>query len=219
MSVALPEPCLCLVTDRNLAVGDDLVRRVSLAVEGGVDMVQLREKDLSRSQLLKLATELRNAVGTRALLIVNGQPEVSAEAEAQGVQLGEGSMPVKAARKLLPPGSLVGRSVHGVETALDAASEEVDFLVMGTMYATDSHPGLLPGGPALMRAVAQACRVPLIGIGGITRDNLSEVVAAGASGVAVIRSILAADDPGAAARGLKQSLTDAWRSRPLLTNP
>ena len=182
-------------------------------------MVQLREKDLSRSQLLKLATELRNAVGTRALLIVNGQPEVSAEAEAQGVQLGEGSMPVEAARKLLPPGSLVGRSVHGVETALDAASEGVDFLVMGTMYATDSHPGLLPGGPALMRAVAQGCRVPLIGIGGITRDNLSEVVAAGASGVAVIRSILAADDPSAAARGLKQSLTDAWRSRPLLTNP
>ena len=207
------------MTDRRLAGSSDLARRVSLAVEGGVDMVQLREKDLSRSQLLKLATELQIAIGTRASLIVNGRADLVAEAGVQGVQLGEEAIPVEAARKLLPQGSLVGRSVHSVEAARDAASEGADFLVVGTMYATDSHPGLPPGGPALMRAVAQDCGIPLIGIGGITRDNLSDVVAAGASGVAVIRSILAADDPGAAARGLKQSLTDAWRSRPLLTKP
>jgi thiamine-phosphate pyrophosphorylase len=219
MPVVLPEPCLCLVTDRNLAGSGDLAHRVSLAVEGGVDMVQLREKDLPRSQLLKLATELWNAIGTRAFLIVNGQPDVTAEVGAQGVQLGEESMTVEAARKLLPPGALIGRSVHTVKAAVDAASEGADFLVVGTMFATASHPGVPPGGPVLMRAVAHDCRVPLIGIGGITRDNLSEVVAAGASGVAVIRSILAAPDPRAAAQELKQSLADAWRSRPLSTNP
>jgi thiamine-phosphate pyrophosphorylase len=219
MSAALPEPCLCLVTDRSLASSGDLVRWVSLAVGGGVDLVQLREKDLPGSQFLKLATELRSAIGTHALLIVNGRADLAAEAGAQGVQLGEEAMTVGAARKLLPSGSLVGRSVHTVEAALSAVSEGADFLLVGTMYATDSHPGVPPDGPALMRAVAQDCRIPLIGIGGITRDNLSEVIAAGASGVAVIRSILAAPDPRGAARELKQSLADAWRSRPSLTNP
>ncbi len=219
MPAALPEPCLCLVTDRLLAGAGELAHRVSLAVEGGVDLVQLREKDLPGSQLLKLAKELRGAIGTRASLIVNDRAEVAAEVGAQGVQLGEEAVPVKTARKLLPSGALIGRSVHSVEAALDAVSEGADFLVVGTMYATDSHPGVPPGGPALMLAVAQECRVPLIGIGGIARENLSEVVAAGASGVAVIRSILAAPDPRAAAGELKQTLTDAWRSRPLLTNP
>lgn len=223
MPSALPEPCLCLVTDRLLDGPGNLVRRVSLAVESGVDMVQLREKDLSASQLAELASELLSAIGSRASgsrvsLIINDRADVAAEVGAQGVQLGEDAMPVETARGLLPPGAMIGRSVHSVEAALDAGSQGADFLVVGAMYTTATHPGVPPGGPALMRAVAESCRLPLIGIGGITGDNLSEVIGAGASGVAVIRSILAEPDPAAAARELKQSLTRAWEARSRVGN-
>lgn len=218
MSVCLPEPCLCLVTNRNLVTSGDLVRLVSLAVDGGVNMVQLREKDLPADQLSELASELLETMGTRASLILNGRAELVGEVGAHGVQLGEEAMRVENLRELLPPGARIGRSVHSVEGALNATSEGADFLVVGTMYASATHPGVPPGGPALMRAVAQDCCLPLIGIGGIAGNNLGEVISAGASGVAVIRSILAVADPYAAAQELKQSLTDAWESRSYIGN-
>ncbi len=194
------------------------MRRVGLAVDGGVDMVQLREKDLSADQLAQLAAELLNAIGGRASLIINDRAEVATQVGAQGVQLGEDAIPVGHARKLLRPGTLIGRSVHSVEAARAASSDGADFLVVGTVYATGTHPEVTPAGPALVSAVARDCGLPLIGIGGITSDNAGEVVGAGATGVAVIRSILAHPDPAAAAWSLKQSLVCAWKGGPSAGN-
>ena len=123
--------------------------RVAAAVEGGVNLVQLRAKEMPGGQLLSLAKELRRAVGDRALLIVNERVDVAAAARADGVQLGEEALPVSAATALLAPGSLVGRSVHSAEGADRAVSDGADFLVVGTMFATESHPGEAPAGPAL----------------------------------------------------------------------
>jgi thiamine-phosphate pyrophosphorylase len=219
MSAALPEPCLCLVTDRRVAGDGDLVRRVALAVEGGVNMVQVREKDLPGGPLLRLTREISAAIGDRAVLLVNERVDVASAAEAQGVQLGEEALPADAARRLLTPGALIGRSVHSVPGAAGAIAGGADFLVVGTMFASDSHPGFQAGGPELMRAVALGRRTPLIGIGGINTNNLQHVVSAGASGVAVIRGILAASDPRAAAEGLKQALLEAWERRVELVGP
>ena len=217
MRATLPEPCLCLVTDRSVVVrsgaGHDMVRRVARAVEGGVDLVQLREKDLSGGELLALARELLRALEGRAPLVINERVDVAVAAGAQGVQLGEDALSVEEARKVLPPQACVGRSVHSVDGAIDAEKAGADFLVVGTMFATGSHPGGVASGPELMRETAASCRAPLLGIGGIAPDNLAMVVSAGASGVAVIRSILGAEDPEQAARALKESLLEAWQIR------
>ena len=213
MSAPLELPCLCLVADTSVVSPDRLAQRVFAAVQGGVGLVQLRAKELPGGQLLSLTSELKEAIGGRAALIVNERVDVAAAADADGVQLGEEALPVAEARKLLPNSAFIGRSVHSVDGAIRAAAAGADVLVVGTMFPTGSHPGAAPAGPGLMQETALRCSVPLIGIGGINSSNLAEVVKAGASGVAVIRSILAAPDPQTAAEELKAALQDAWQPR------
>ena len=128
-----------------------MVRRVARAVEGGVDLVQLRDKDLPGGELLALARELLRALEGRAPLVINERVDVAVAAGAQGVQLGEDALSVEEARKILPPQAWVGRSVHSVDGAIDAENAGADFLVVGTMFATGSHPGAVASGPELMR--------------------------------------------------------------------
>ena len=176
---------------------------------GGVNLVQLREKDLPGGQLLKLAREVRDAAGDSALLLINERVDVAAAMGAAGVQLGEEALPVKEARKILGPDLLIGRSVHSEDGAQLAATEGADFLLVGTIFATSSHPGQEPAGPELIRRIASNCSLPLVGIGGIDESNLGQVMDAGAQGVAVISSILAAPDPEQAARRLSQAMSAA----------
>ena len=183
------------------------------AILGGVDLVQLREKDLPGGELLELAKSLMKATAGQAQLIVNERADVALAAGAHGVQLGELGFPVSAARQTLGSGALIGRSVHSEQAALQAESDGADFLVVGTMFATRSHPGEEPAGPDLIRRISTNCRLPLVGIGGITPINAYEVIEAGASGVAVITNILAAPDPESAAARLKESICSAWRTR------
>lgn len=218
MSLSLPKPCLCLVTDRRMGDEATLIDRVAEAVAGGVDMVQLREKDLPGGRLLELAASLKRRIGDGALLIVNERADVAAAAGADGVQLGEQALPVAAARSLVGLGALIGRSVHSEDGAEEAAADGADFLVVGTMYATRSHPGAVPAGPALVRRIARRCQLPLIGIGGISPDNAAEVLRAGALGIAVITSVLGAPHPGEEAQRLKQAMLEAWMDRPLILN-
>ena len=193
----------------------DLVQRIADAVAGGVDMVQLREKDLGGGEMLHLATAIKLAIGDRALLIINERADVAVASGAAGIQLGEDALPVASARRIIGEGTLIGRSVHSPEAAVQAHAEGSDFLVVGTMYASRSHPSATPGGPDLMERIAQtleqsAPRLPLLGIGGITSANLGDVMRAGATGVAVIASILASLDPMREARALKQSMLEFW---------
>ena len=210
MAISLPQPLLCLVTDRTLGEQATMVGRIAAAVAGGVDMVQIREKDLPGGLLLELVQEISRATGGGPLLMVNERADVALAAGAAGVQLGEEGLSVSIAREILGPRQLVGRSVHSVEGAVEAASQGADLLVVGTMFATRSHPGAAAIGPVLLNQISQRCNTPMIGIGGINTANLGEVLKAGACGVAVISSILAADDPEEAARELKQAMFAEW---------
>jgi thiamine-phosphate pyrophosphorylase len=179
--------------------------RIAGAVRGGVGIIQLRDKEAEADELLARAVVLRAAF-PEVCLLVNDRVEVAAAAGADGVQLGASALPVAAARRLLGAGALVGRSVHSVAEAEAAADEGADLLVVGTVYATASHPDRAPAGPALLSAVAAAVALPLFWICGVTAENAGECLRHGAYGVAVIRAIEEADAPEQAARELQLSL-------------
>jgi thiamine-phosphate pyrophosphorylase len=210
----LPLPIVMLVTDRQACGDRRLEDVVEAAVEGGVNVIQLREKDLPAADLYGLALRLRQIVGTQALLLVNDRLDVALAAHAHGVELGGSALPTDIARKLAP-GLLIGRSVHDVANAGGAVADGADLLVVGTMFASRSHPGMTPAGPSLIRKVAAISTVPLIGIGGITPSNATQVISAGASGVAAITSITMAPDPRDAAARLVAAVNEAWPTAPL----
>ena len=207
MRPRLPSPCLCLVTDRGRTRSGNIVATVEAAGDGGVGMVQLREKDLPAAPLLDLARRLRAVTAGNALLIVNDRVDVALLCDADGVQLGEDGLDVAAARELLGPDKLIGRSVHSVDGAVAAELEGADYLVLGTIFPTASHPGAETGGLDLVRAATSAVRIPVLGIGGITADNAAGAMDAGASGIAVITAITLADDPTGAARELAAQIS------------
>ena len=199
----LPRRILCLVTDLQRAGGaEQLLACVEKAVSGGVNMVQARAHDLDSDALTVLAIAVVDRVGNDALVVVNGPAEVAACAGAAGVHYredavaGNEDIPVNATRLLR------GRSVHSVEAAAAAESEGMDYLVVGTVFASASHPGETTGGLDLVRRVCEAVNLPALGIGGITPRNAAQVIEAGAQGIAVISAIIGQSDPGHAARQL-----------------
>ena len=206
---ALPYPTLCLVTDRSYGQGQPLPAKVAAAVEGGVNVVQLREKALPGGQLLALATAIRNATREKALLLVNDRVDVALAASADGVQLGEEAMPVEAARRITGQRLLIGRSVHSLQGAREAETQGADFLVVGTIFPTGSKPGVQPTGLALLAQVARSVNIPFLAIGGVTRSNVAQVMAQGAAGAAVISAILSPSDTRQAARELKEAMVAA----------
>ena len=173
--------------------------------------MQLREKDLPGGQLLELAGKLRRVTEGSALLFVNGRVDVALACGADGVQLGEDAFPVEAARRVAGERLIVGRSVHSLEGALEAEEVGADFLVVGTVFPTGSHPDGDTVGPQLLSEVAKRVRIPFLGIGGIHAGNLRRVMAEGASGAAVISAILSAPDPHEAAAQLKAAMKAAWK--------
>ncbi len=210
----MPHPCLCLVTGRAVAGRRALLGQIDDAVAGGVDMVQLRDKELPASDLLDLAVAIQDAIKRRALFLVNDRVDVALAAGADGVQLGELALPPAAARRIVGPGRLIGRSVHSQEGAAAAQAEGADFVIVGAMFPTSTHPGVSPAGPGLLRDIRREMErsgreVPLIGIGGITEGNAGEVMRAGATGVAVITGILASADAGQAAARIKAAMLDS----------
>ncbi len=203
-------PCLSLVTDRSRCRARPLEEIVALAIEGGVGLIQLREKDLPGGELYDLALALRAVVHGRGLLIVNERLDVAQACGADGIHLPERGLPIRIVRELAGDSLLVGRSVHSAEAAARAQRQGADFVQVGTIFATRSKPGLEPAGPEIISAVHKAVSIPVLAIGGIDATNVSQVMGAGADGVAVISAIMDADDPRAAARGLSDALSEAW---------
>jgi thiamine-phosphate pyrophosphorylase len=199
-----------LVSDRTRLRGRQLEEVVAAAVEGGVNAVQLREKDLPTAELYGLAMTLRYVLRGQALFLVNDRIDVALAAGADGVHLPEHSLPGKAVREMAGESCLAGRSVHSADAAQHAEAEGLDYVIAGPVFETASHTGQPPAGLELIRAVSEAVRVPVLAIGGINTSNVREVIAAGADGVAVISAIWDAADASAAARELRGALDDAY---------
>jgi len=201
---------LYLITDRAAAPRPPL-DVVEECLAAGLRAVQLREKDLAARELLTLADTLREATQRhRARLIVNDRTDVALAASADGVQRTHSSLPVSALRGITPPGFLVGASVHSEAEARGAAAEGADFIVFGPVYETASKRRYgPPQGLAALEAVARAVDRPILAVGGLTPERVTEVLAAGAAGVAVIGAIYGAPRPADATKAFLDALGKA----------
>ncbi len=175
------------------------------ALRGGVDVVQLREKELTDAVLVAAAAPFRRACDRHgALFVLNDRPDLVEACAADGVHVGQDDASVAEARALVGPERLVGLSTHSREEM--EAADDADYLGVGTIFTTPTKAEDAVG-LELVRVAAETARVPWFAIGGIDLSNVQLLAAAGAHGVAVVRAIRDADDPEAAARELRAALT------------
>ncbi len=210
----LAPPILCLVTDRHRLAGsafggDDgigaVLRQIAAAVRAGIELVQVRERDLSSRDLAALVDRaVEIARGTPSRILVNDRVDIALACGAAGVHLRGDSMRAAAARSLVPPSFLVGRSVHDEGGASVASAEGgLDYLIVGSVFPTSSKPRRPPLGAATLKRIVDGVSVPVLAIGGVGAETIDEVVDAGAAGVAGIGMFVppaGTADPGAALR-------------------
>lgn len=201
-------PKLYPITDRRLS-GLSHAEQVERLCEGGARLVQLREKHLSPREFYSEAEgALRVARGRGAKLIINDRADIALALGADGVHLGQDDMPPEAARALLGRGAVIGFSTHGVEQSVAAARLPVDYVAIGPVFATSSkeNPDPTVGLEGVRLARRAVGRVPLVAIGGITRENAPSVLDAGADSVALIGALLATGDPAEITRRTRDFL-------------
>lgn len=171
----------------------------------GVDIVQLREKEMSKDEIKEAAVPILDACRAAGIpFIVNDHPDIAAEIGADGVHVGQDDVPVPAARRAA--GGIVGLSTHSRQQIVAAEPVGPDYIAVGPVYETPTKPGRPSVGLELLGFAAQHCRLPWFAIGSIDLSNIADVVAAGATRVVVVRAITEASDPVAAAAALKAHL-------------
>lgn len=195
----MPSPAfdLYLVTDRTLTRGRDLLWVLEQALEGGVNAVQLREKDLAGRELFDLAEKIsRLCERYGASLFINDRVDVALAVDAAGVQLGKTSVPIEAARSLLGPERLIGASIHSLDELNDATRSGADFVLFGPVYFTPSKASFgAPQGLAALQKIVATSALPVYAIGGLTEQNVEAVRNLGVHGIALIAAIISAARP------------------------
>jgi thiamine-phosphate pyrophosphorylase len=207
---------LYVVTDETLSGGLNHVEIAKRAVLGGADAIQLRDKVLNPSELLRVGGEILAVTRpSGALFIINDRLDVALACGADGVHLGQGDISPGVARQLTPPDFIIGVSVGSVGEALLAESGGADYVALSPTFDTTSKVDAGHGhGLTLLRKIRNAVKIPIIAIGGIGPENVRDVIHAGADGVAVISAVVAAPDITKAARELRYLIEQAKRERP-----
>ena len=206
-------PRLYLVaTPRPQYSTEEFLTRVKAAVDGGVDILQLRCKDLEALPYLRLAERMKPIAAAAGIpFIINDRPDVALAVGADGVHLGQNDLPVEQARRVLPT-AMIGRSSHQPADAERAIVERATYFAVGPVWETPTKPGRKPAGLSYVRDVAaRKVSIPWFAIGGIDTDNIDEVIEAGAERVACVRAILDAKDPAEAARAMRSALERAGK--------
>jgi thiamine-phosphate pyrophosphorylase len=209
--VQIPSP-LYVILDREVAGGRDLVWLLEAVLDGGCRLIQLRDKTMALAELYPIATRLRNRCGEAgALFIINDRLDLALAVDADGLHVGQDDLPAAAAKRVLTERKVLGVSTHGPRQAAQALADGADYIAVGSMFATASKAEFQLVGPELIRAVRPAVPVPLVGIGGITVDNVAAVIEAGADAAAVISAVCAAPDPAARTREFLDRIETARR--------
>jgi len=203
--VRLESARLYLVCPARIVTGDvaDLVGELAGA---GVDVLQLREKEMEAADLIRVGEPIRDACRAAGIpFLVNDRPDVALALEADGVHLGQNDLSAAVARRILGA-RIVGTSTHAPEEIDDAPEDRPDYIAVGPVYETPTKPGRQPVGLALIEYAARNATLPWFAIGGVNEDTLPEVMEAGARRAVVVRAITEASDPIAAAARLRKVL-------------
>lgn len=195
--------------------GEEPEALLRAALSGGVDIVQLREKELDRETVERSARTFRRLCDTHsALFVVNDDPYLARSCGADGVHLGQDDMPVAEAREILGPETIVGLSTHSEEQLAASAAQPVEYVSVGPIWETPTKAGRAGVGLGLVEHAAGAAPHPFFAIGGIDPTNAGRVVDAGARRLCVVRAIRDAGDPAAAAEALRGALAAVGEAAP-----
>ena len=196
---------LYAVTDRSWLNGETLYAQVEKALKGGVTFVQLREKALDEQAFLEEAKEIQKLCAQYHVpFVINDNVEIAAQIGADGVHVGQSDMEAGDVREKLGPDRIIGVSAQTVEQAVRAQERGADYLGVGAVFPTGSKADAVEVSHETVRAITEAVDIPVIAIGGITKDNVSELSGTGICGIAVISAIFAQEDIKGAARVLKE---------------
>ncbi len=210
----LANASLYLVTNRdNFKSDNEFLNVIEKSIEGGIDIIQLREKKECEQRILLLAKEIKKLISkTEVLFVVNDRIDIALACEADGVHLGQDDFPIKEARKVLPEGFIIGLSTHSIEQGKNAVRADVhmplaDYLGVGPVFPTPTKPDYKAAGLEYVNWASENLKnIPWFAIGGIDTTNIDKVVNAGAGKIAVVRSIMEADNPKETAKILKEKL-------------
>ena len=196
---------LYAVTDRSWLNGETLYAQVEKALKGGVTFVQLREKALDEQAFLEEAKEIQKLCAKYHVpFVINDNVEIAAQIGADGVHVGQSDMEAGDVREKLGPDRIIGVSAQTVEQAVRAQERGADYLGVGAVFSTGSKADAVKVSHETVRAITEAVDIPVIAIGGITKDNVSELSGTGICGIAVISAIFAQTDIEGAAQVLKE---------------
>jgi thiamine-phosphate pyrophosphorylase len=206
---------LYLVTDPEMTARRGLVETVAAAIEGGVTMVQLRDKGGTAQAMIEAGRALRALLAPRGIrLVVNDRVDIAQAMGADGVHVGRDDLPPARARATLGPDAIIGWSVTSEDRLADFDPAVVDYVGLGPLFPTGTKADAAPAmGEIVFARMRRRLSCPVVAIGGISALNAGRAIAAGADGVAVVSAICAARDPHAAARALRAAV-DAGRPRP-----
>lgn len=204
MKCAKKDLLLYAVTDRRwLADGETLYQVVEQAIDGGVTFVQLREKGLAKDLFLEEAREIKKLCNARKIpFVINDSVDIALAMDADGVHVGQSDMEAGDVREKLGPDKIIGVSAQTVEQAKLAEAHGADYLGVGAVFATGSKDDAVEVGPQTLRDICQAVSIPVIAIGGISKENVCQLTGSGICGIAVISAIFAQKDVKAASKEL-----------------
>jgi thiamine-phosphate pyrophosphorylase len=193
----------------------DLAAFVAACIEGGVDVVQLREKHLEARPLLARAAVVADVCRRHGVpFVLNDRPDLARAAGADGVHVGQDDVPVRVAREIMGPDAIVGLSTHGPADLTGAADEDVDYISAGPVEPTPTKPGRPGTGLAYVTLATERSSVPVFVTGGVTPERIRALATAGVRRFVVVRYLTEAADPRAAARALRTAIDRAWSSAP-----
>lgn len=192
---------LYLVTNSdNFKTENDFLDAVASALEGGVDILQLREKTMPANKILELGKKVKQLCAQYgAIFIINDRIDIALLLEADGVHLGQDDLDVKSARQILGDKCIVGISTHSPDQALKAVEDGADYIGVGPVFATPTKEGRIPVGLDYVKWASENIDIPFFAIGGIDENNAEDVITAGAQRIAVVRAIINAKSPRKAA--------------------
>ena len=198
---------LYLCTDRNLTA--DIEKTVESAIKGGVTVVQLREKNCSSKEFFEVGTRLKKITAQKNIpLIVNDRADIAQAIDAVGVHIGQDDLPCKVARKILGAEKIIGVSVSTVEEAIQAEIDGANYLGVGAMFATNTKTDAKIVTLETLKKIRSAVKIPIVAIGGINLETISQIKAAKIDGVAVVSAIISSENPEIVAK----NLLNVWRN-------